>query len=260
MKRNFWLSAMLLFVLSMSTAWSAPPSPSSEVPIGTVLDWWRPDATWLVPDGYHICDGGIVADPGSPFLNLPLPNLTDKFVMGVTDPLQIGTSGGSAGHSHSTDIDHAHSMAFTSLAGAHIHTIDVPLYSATVQTNASGVHNHEWLRFFVNPEGKKVFITYDTSGTAQLTTIWSNGIDDAGAGIYPFAKMGNLNQDFFTTGGGGHLHNVNLSHDHPAFKSALSGSHNHSLTVPPLGTQFRQASVESNVPPYFGLLKIMRIR
>ena len=64
------------------------------VPVGAVIDWWRPDAS---------------------LNDTTLPNLADKFVRGVTDVNAIGTSGGSENHDHtgttSTDGDHDHVWA-----------------------------------------------------------------------------------------------------------------------------------------------------
>jgi hypothetical protein len=78
------------------------PEPAlQQVPLGTVLDWYRFDASIPVPEGFAICDGTPVADTGSPFVGRPTPNLGDKFVRGVTSVAQIGSSGGASTHNHS---------------------------------------------------------------------------------------------------------------------------------------------------------------
>jgi hypothetical protein len=77
------------------------PEPGlQEVPLGTVLDWYRFDASIPVPEGFVICDGSAVADAASPYLGRATPNLADRFVRGVTSPAQIGTSGGASTHTH----------------------------------------------------------------------------------------------------------------------------------------------------------------
>ena len=95
------------------------------IPVGTVLDWWRPTPDMPVPDGFMICDGSSVNDPESPINGTPLPDLTNRFVRGMTDPAQLGsdgyTSGGSDSHRHR--ISHDHSNATTSSRGSHSHSL-----------------------------------------------------------------------------------------------------------------------------------------
>jgi hypothetical protein len=75
------------------------------VPVGAVIDWYRPSSTTPVPAGFMICNGDKVNDAQSPMNNVNVPNLIDKFVMGVT-PARQGETGGNAqippggGHGH----------------------------------------------------------------------------------------------------------------------------------------------------------------
>lgn len=69
------------------------------VPVGTVIDWWRPDTNLSLPGGYLPCDGRTVNDAQSPLNGKALPNLLNKFVRGVTNPNQIGLSGGNENYS-----------------------------------------------------------------------------------------------------------------------------------------------------------------
>jgi hypothetical protein len=91
-----------------------PPGSASGVPVGTVIDWWRPDASFQVPAGFQICDGSVVSDPDSPLSGKTLPNLLNKFIRGVTDPNQIGVIAGADYHTHS---------GTTMQAGDHNHTL-----------------------------------------------------------------------------------------------------------------------------------------
>jgi len=89
----------------------APDAVPPGVPIGSVISWWRPDAgTPLPSDEWAIANGSVVTDPESPLYGKALPNLTDRFVMGVTAG-NIGTTGGSntlnLSHSHTVN-DHNH--------------------------------------------------------------------------------------------------------------------------------------------------------
>lgn len=73
---------------------------SATVPIGTVIDWWRPDDSFAVPDGYQICDGSVVNDAESPFNGHTLPDLRTKFVRSANTIDQIGVTGGETRHDH----------------------------------------------------------------------------------------------------------------------------------------------------------------
>lgn len=91
------------------------PEPGlQEVPLGTVLDWFRFDASIPVPEGFAICDGALVSDPASTFVGRATPNLKDLFVRGVTNVGSIGSVGGSPtinlAHTHS--INHGHTEDF----------------------------------------------------------------------------------------------------------------------------------------------------
>ncbi len=85
------------------------------IPVGTIIDWYRPSSVTAVPDSYQICDGSLVTDPMSPFYNKNTPNLIDKFTYGVSTS-RIGETGGSnsvnLSHSHTVNA-HNHSMSHT---------------------------------------------------------------------------------------------------------------------------------------------------
>ncbi len=68
------------------------------VPIGTIIDWWRDEnapSPPPEPKGYQICDGSQIVDPESPLKGQRVPNLTNRFIRGVTQASQIGQTGGS---------------------------------------------------------------------------------------------------------------------------------------------------------------------
>ena len=67
----------------------------TQVPIGTIVDWYRFDSATPLPDGYVICDGSKVTDKQSPYFGKSVPNLTNKFVMGVQVD-KLGETGGRA--------------------------------------------------------------------------------------------------------------------------------------------------------------------
>ncbi len=88
-------------------------APNVIVPVGTVISWWRANGNTPLPSSeWAIADGSVVNDPTSPLHGQTLPNLTDRFVMGVT-AANIGQAGGTntlnLSHRHITD-NHAHEI------------------------------------------------------------------------------------------------------------------------------------------------------
>ena len=123
--------------ISYNTIFAAPPDdagptagviPVAEVPVGTVLDWYC-SADCAIPDGYMIADGSVVTNEASQFFNETVPDLTDKFVRGVTDVNNVGNTWGENSHDHTVTIDddgsHSHNVNIggTSSASNHKHSI-----------------------------------------------------------------------------------------------------------------------------------------
>jgi hypothetical protein len=189
-----------------------------KVPIGAVIDWWRPDPSFQVPDGYQICDGSVVQDSKSPFDGHVLPDLTDRFVMGITNPDLIGEAGGSSSHRHQVDVDHQHNAGVT---------------------GAGDSHNHRWLETETTPGGNLNFVSYNSGGSVELVGVLDDdeGVDkDGGWATWFFGRSSNL---YYTN---------------------YSGSHDHDLNVPGLGSHVKDCTLETSIPPFYGLLKIMRVR
>jgi hypothetical protein len=98
---------------SITTKKFAPGALSSGVPVGTVISWWRASADAPLPSGeWAIADGSTVTDTDSPLNGKTLPNLTNRFVMGVA-AADIGVAGGA----NSLDLSHSHILP------AHTHTV-----------------------------------------------------------------------------------------------------------------------------------------
>lgn len=166
--------------------WSASGPGGSAVPIGTIIDWWRPDDSWSVPEGYAICDGTVLDDPGSPLNGTRLPDLRSKYIIGTGDPATIGSTTGRDSHSHITNLSHDHD-AFS--------------------TGSGGSHNHAWLKWFGGAATQ--FTTWDFSGLSLLATAWDNGIDSVGSGIYPLTVLDPaLDRTWYTEYGTTHSHSV----------------------------------------------------
>lgn len=106
------------------------------IPIGTVVDWWRPNSSLqLGPEGFQICDGSTVSDPDSPLQGTRLPDLRGLFVRGVVSFEQIGTTGGSADHAHDVPLgNHTHPLD-------HQHAIQA-IFQPTSQTSGTDLGGH----------------------------------------------------------------------------------------------------------------------
>ncbi len=85
------------------------------VPVGAVLDWWRPPTSTIdVPSGFQIYDSTKIVDQANPYYNQVTPNLTNEFIRGVTTLANIGTVGGN---------NVAWPNAYVSINGAHSHSL-----------------------------------------------------------------------------------------------------------------------------------------
>jgi len=98
---------------------------AGNIPIGTIIDWYRPTPSTPTPFGFEIADGRMVTDRDSPLRDTLLPDLRDKFIMGAKDETGVGRTGGGL---------------------THVHSLDPP----PATTSEVGEHNHEWARFQEN--------------------------------------------------------------------------------------------------------------
>lgn len=198
-----------------------------DVPLGAVIDWWRPNGTVDVPAGYQICNGSEITDPRSPLVGAFTPDLVGKLVRGVANATEIGQSGGS------DDLP------------PYTVPVDQPPYAVSWQTAVDGTHNHRW-SFLTDAEN---WYTYDSAGDAMSSPIinWDDGLDSGGSGIYPFAHDGGVSstQYYYTRSEGSHDHAINATLDLPTFDA----------TCMPEGG----SGAGLNVPAYIGLLKLVRI-
>ena len=80
------------------------------VPLGTVIDWFRPSPDIEIPEGYQVCDGAAISDPESPWFGYTVPDLIGRVSLGVVEE-DVGAVGGSAEHQHDFDAaPHDHSI------------------------------------------------------------------------------------------------------------------------------------------------------
>jgi hypothetical protein len=148
------------------------------VPIGAVIDWWRPDSSISVPTGFAVCDGSVISSSNHGFgtgQSITLPDLRNKFVIGANTAVTDGNAGsagtnasnapgirGTGGSNAARDLTHNHSVP------GHNHTLTTgvgqvvftnPTYSFA--GNALPVHSH-----FVSTGGGSGGSFYTTDYTA----------------------------------------------------------------------------------------------
>lgn len=109
-------------------------SASPGVPIGTIVDWFRPDTTTPVPGGWWVCDGSEVTDTAAVlFLNKRVPDLRNMFVAGLNATNLVdgvpstygavpapGMNLTVQGGPNTVNVAHTHTV---SSSGAHRHTL-----------------------------------------------------------------------------------------------------------------------------------------
>jgi hypothetical protein len=115
------------------------------VPIGTVIDWWRPNANFPIPEGFQICDGSLISNSKSPMQGHNTPSLDNRVVVGSVDPNASAASGG-------------------------------------MGTGGKYTHNHTAI-YFDGPN--KRYKGWTESGGVQYYSDWGDGMDDDGVGKYP---------------------------------------------------------------------------
>lgn len=127
------------------------------VPIGAVLDWWRPDSSVAVPDGFVVCSGGTVTSANHDFgtgESITTPDLRNKFILGASlttannnngdAASNSPTIGGTGGSNTARDLTHthttyAHNHALVTASGRAIFTNTIYAFSGTP---ANYTHQH----------------------------------------------------------------------------------------------------------------------
>jgi hypothetical protein len=127
------------------------------VPLGTVIDWWRPTLDTPLPDGWEFCDGTPVQDDRSPLFNhdpvVLKPDLRNRFARGldVAAEVDIPATGWEAGGSDHADLD---------------------------------AHRHAWSRFQDNV-ATNVWYSFNELGVELALITYDDGMDTVGAGNNP---------------------------------------------------------------------------
>jgi len=150
---------------------------AGNIPIGTIIDWYRPTPSTPTPFGFEIADGRMITDRDSLLRDTKLPDLRDKFIMGAKDETWVGRTGG---------------------GDSSVHSVAPP----GAPTSNDGDHNHKWAWFEEN--GKEWW-----GGMGHLEKNWGNGVDKVGGGIYPIEADRDL--VLFTDFVDSHFHTVDIA-------------------------------------------------
>ena len=258
------------------------PAPASyQVPLGGIIDWYAFSPTDPVPDGYAICDGSTVTEPSSPFLGQTLPDLVDRFAMGVSSVGATGTTGGSntanLSHTHSGP-SHSHSLPSHSHTGPS-HTHSGPSHTHTLANHSHGGlnHRHRWVRFV---QANLRFDTFNSGASdTELSaneTMAGNDLGEEGSGTTTVAKSTGQSSEYFYTSGA--MTGTTGRSDNTDGSGTLTTSSSGTGSTGAAGTgntgswsgtsgsagtgNTGSAGTSSfdNRPAWVGLLKIMRVR
>ncbi|MEZ4514738.1 MAG: hypothetical protein R3C62_22930 [Chloroflexota bacterium] len=193
------------------------------VPVGGVVDWWRPNDTVPIPDGFVACDGSVVDDPLSPYNGFATPDLRGRMVRGAEMTAAEGTQGGVA----------SPTLNFATILDSHV--------VGTIPTTAVGDHAHN-----------------NGGVTGAITTAAVTGA--TGTDYRVVTENGSYITDarLWTVAGAASQHGGGGQHAHQLPNTLGAGAHSHNVNF---GTLNHSGSVVlDNNPPFHNLLKICRTR
>lgn len=232
-------------------------------PVGTVLPWWRPDASVPVPDGFEVCDGHVVKAGSHAFLrqdgtvlpgDVTLPDLRNRFLLGASATSAIGTAGksgdapadapgigGVSGSQIPRSMDHHHDVVLGHTHPATNTAAALRSQAVVVSLSSENAHAHSVGALGVN-------WTDGHTGNTRIPTL-----TDPKANWLPHIAA----HDTSTVPA--HTHTA-TAHDHDI-------SHSHVIPQLPYSGTVKSAAVDAAdprtvdiVPRYIGLLMIMRVR
>lgn len=177
-------------------------APLTPIPVGGIIDWYRPDGMddFGYPSNFTVCDGHRIDDAESPFKGHNVPDLRDKFIMGVAKTSDIGKTGGR---------NEIKTCLTTEKAGSHVHELP----------DTGGISNASKA---LEEKDKPYYVTRKDHG-------W---VGDSYLQVQPSTTIRE----------GQHRH---------VFDECMStdGEHSHDLVLD-----------EEILPPYYGLLKLIRFK
>ena len=151
-------------VTALEAAGTVPPDYSS-FPVNAIVAYSGGSAT--LPSGWYVCNGGTIN-------GTILPDLRSRFIYGASSALDLGSTGGSATHTHTSGN--------TSSDGSHTHSVSAstsgPYSAVNVQTGSGGLaatasHTHS-----INASTQ--------AGGSHSHTVGTSG---SGSNLPPYVKL-----------------------------------------------------------------------
>lgn len=183
------------------------------IPVGAIVMWSGTNQN--IPYGWEICDGRVVN-------GITLPDLRDRFIVGVGSQYQVRDTGGTASVTLNVNQIPSHThTASTSDAGAHTHT---------GTAFDAGNHTHPYVdTYFSEHWGPDKSLGNSLMGSAH---------SDSDNALYTMNRV--------TSAGGAHSHPISIE---------SAGTHGHSVSVQATGG----SGAHENRPPYYALFFIMKV-
>ena len=200
------------------------------VPIGAVLDWWRPDDTVSVPTGFEICDGHQVLKVNHGFSvagNINVPDLRNAFILGADNTKADGT--GHAGQGTQAIADAvASAPGIRGSGGSQVHTLVTAQIPSHNHTGFTGYHNHSGLTEYMDSNAQ-----HQHSIPGERNTSGGFGMTNLAASPAAYATNTNITDT-------NHRHQI--GNDRSTIASEGGGG------------------LHNNMPRWVGLLKIMKVK
>lgn len=249
------------------------------VPLGTVIDWWRPNSSWdagagagAPPPGFEVCDGHVVPDGSHDFGAgaLTLPDLRNKFIIGadISAGKADGTGSVPGDGTAAYNAQHPNAPGIRGVGGTnatHTHTVPSHFHGKGTLAASGGSHAH-------TDSGHGHGASTDTQlandftlmqpGNSGIGSIWAA----TQAGQYfnvAYANNGNPWGAWYA----GHGHGVTINpgaaniqpntHSHP--NSEFSGNVGNYPAGVNGDAQMTSGAIDGR-PAHYGLLKIMKVR
>jgi hypothetical protein len=230
----------------------APQVVNNEVPIGGIIEWWRPAASVPVPAGFVVCDGSPVAAGQHDFpgiaTGINVPDLRNVFILGADQ-----TKGHAAGATGTSSDATADAPGVAGTGGSNAHTLTTAQLAnhnhggatggGVTSSNSPNNHTHSGGTGGMNQNA----VHSHTHGR------WAQNIQHPQGG-------GNLNVMYAGEGTYG-TSDANIDHGHSFVTGVENQSLSHNHSVPALGINADGGgNPHNNMPKWVGLLRIMKVK
>jgi hypothetical protein len=207
------------------------------IPIGQVIDWWRPNDTFPLPGGFVVCAGQTLLTAEHDFGtggSIVVPDLRNMFILGADDTKAGGTAAGT------TDTAGA-APGIRGAGGSQTHVLTAAQTAIRNHVHAGTTGNsNQQINHIHNMQSWAIAAT--GGGGAAMTPMANN------ASTLTFQTPGNLAQSTWPINVVGGVDSVDLN------------AHTHSFnTNNPTGGEVNGAA-HNNIPRYYGLLKLMKVK